>query len=750
MNRELSLVAVLRPQSFALLVRRLMEEPRRQDACFDLPRRKWWIPPDETALDLSADFHGLRAGTPFGPAAGPHAQMAQNVLLSWLAGSRIIELKTIQILDELDIPRPCIDIRNIGFNIEWSQELKLEESAREYAAGAMLIAIARAENLLGLQGDAAARPDPVVFDLSVGYDLKGVQSPRVVSTIRSLMDARPLFNMLRCEIPEEYGHLRSVEVDPVLVRTATISTFHGCPPEEIEGIATFLMEEFGLHTIVKLNPTLLGHNRVDHLLHETLGYETIRIPESAFANDLTWNDSMDLARRLESTAHRCGIGLGFKFTNTLVVENDEGPFSRKEKTRYLSGAPLHVITLTLADEWRRAADFHGALSFSAGIDKHNAPDAVACGFVPVTTCTDLLKLGGYGRLPEYHAALIERMRLCEAIDRNEYLLRAEGFAGQAAGEIARDYADFARNGKGPLSRPIPKENLSPTTDRARLCRRNLQRLDPLLDPKDRPAVLRAVFGDGEGRGWDDLLPEDLPLAETFYEDVVRRASMLNHRAIAQRTRNDPRYRQEKNTAVPKKIKSHLSVFDCINCDKCIPACPNDAIFFYEIGHREAPPSEISTFPEKKHQLAILADWCNECGNCETYCPEQGAPFIEKPNFYISLHDLQSDRRNNGYAFEPADGPGRGDKLHAWIDDTEYSLEHVPGAPHALLRIDHLTIRFTWPEGKVSPGQSSGESVESGSRHVEVFHRLRFLLEGVARGSRVNTITTSRQIPLAKS
>ncbi|MGH7449995.1 MAG: hypothetical protein ACRENG_01485 [bacterium] len=71
-----------------------------------------------------------------GPAAGPQTQMAQNLVLSWLGGSRIIELKTVQILDQLKILRPCIDMTNVGYNVEWSQELRLKQSLREYVAAA--------------------------------------------------------------------------------------------------------------------------------------------------------------------------------------------------------------------------------------------------------------------------------------------------------------------------------------------------------------------------------------------------------------------------------------------------------------------------------------------------------------------------------------------------------------------------------------------------------------------------------------
>ena len=58
----------------------------------------------------------------------------------------------------------------------------------------------------------------------------------------------------------------------------TLSTFHGCPAGEIEAMTLFLMEEMGLHVTVKLNPTLLGKEAVDGLLHDVLGYHDDRDP----------------------------------------------------------------------------------------------------------------------------------------------------------------------------------------------------------------------------------------------------------------------------------------------------------------------------------------------------------------------------------------------------------------------------------------------------------------------------------------
>ena len=108
------------PAPFADLVARLFEEPARQDRLFELDRRRWYLP-EPGGPDLSVAFHGTRAGNPSGPAAGPHTQMAQNLLLSYIAGGRILELKTVQINDRLTIPRPCIDMTNVGYNVEWSQ-----------------------------------------------------------------------------------------------------------------------------------------------------------------------------------------------------------------------------------------------------------------------------------------------------------------------------------------------------------------------------------------------------------------------------------------------------------------------------------------------------------------------------------------------------------------------------------------------------------------------------------------------------
>jgi putative selenate reductase len=139
-------MAELRPYPLGALLTRIFRELDEHDAIFHLPRRKFVL--GDERHDTSVVFQGHVAGSPLGPAAGPQSQMAQNIVLSWLCGCRIFELKTVQILDELKIPRPCIDMQTVGYNVEWSQELKLEESLEEYVKGAMAVRILEASGRL--------------------------------------------------------------------------------------------------------------------------------------------------------------------------------------------------------------------------------------------------------------------------------------------------------------------------------------------------------------------------------------------------------------------------------------------------------------------------------------------------------------------------------------------------------------------------------------------------------------------------
>ncbi|HRE87750.1 MAG TPA: glutamate synthase, partial [Myxococcota bacterium] len=321
---------MLRPIPFPILLTRLLRElenlaEHRGASVFELPARRIWQP---AGLDTSITHHGRVASTPFGPAAGPHTQLAQNFVPAWLAGARVFELKTVQARDDLQIPRPCIDMATVGYNIEWSQELTLAESAREYVKAMMLVTILGrgVPHLLPLPEKATS----TLFDLSVGYDLAGLRSDKIATFLDTMRAPQALLGELLGELPQDMSRFARLPFPESVSRSVTLSTFHGCPPDEIERIAEWLLAERDLDVTIKLNPTLLGEHDLLELLHERLDYRDIVVPRSAFANDPVFDDVVGMVERLGAHARSLGKSFGIKFTNTLVVENHRPAFSRSE------------------------------------------------------------------------------------------------------------------------------------------------------------------------------------------------------------------------------------------------------------------------------------------------------------------------------------------------------------------------------------------------------------------------------------
>src|SRR5512137_897134 len=130
---------VMRVQPFDVLLKWMLEELDANQSIFGIHRSLFYTPRPDAPYATSMFGHVL--GTPMGPAAGPHTQLAQNIVSAWLSGGRFIELKTVQVMDSLDIPRPCIDMEDEGYNVEWSQELRLGESIEEYVKAWVLVHI---------------------------------------------------------------------------------------------------------------------------------------------------------------------------------------------------------------------------------------------------------------------------------------------------------------------------------------------------------------------------------------------------------------------------------------------------------------------------------------------------------------------------------------------------------------------------------------------------------------------------------
>ena len=655
-------MAELIPYPFAALIERMFSELESADSIFDLPSKSFFL--GREGRDYSVPFHDKRAPTPLGPASGPQTQMAQNLVLSWLCGCRILELKTVQILDELEIPRPCIDMETIGYNVEWSQELKLEQSLHEYVKGAMLIEILKASGKLKM----APGFGEVIYDMSVGYDLKGIQTERVQDYIRGMKDASAVVEHYRKQIPDRFSQFRDLDFPTNLSNSLTLSTFHGCPPDEIERIIDFLLNEHSLNCIIKLNPTLLGEERVRELLQGVMGYEAVNVPSKAFQTDTSWDQAQGFVQRLGVTADQLGLGFGVKFSNTLIVENHRSFFPESEKEMYLSGPPLHVLATNLVDRFRDRFGDHYPISFSAGIDRKNFADAVAIGLTPITSCSDLLKAGGYSRATTYFRELDSRMDRLGVNTIPDYIIKAYGNAEQALSECGKDAED----------------------SKIDECRKALE----------------------EGTSLLEAAGEDL------YGRWLSQCKLLNTQTYAENATLDQRYALVKNSKPPTKVGSMLELFDCLTCDKCIPVCPNDANFMLSIPPDQVPVKTL-TFEdgswsveesgklvlEKKHQIANFADFCNECGNCDIFCPEDGGPYVLKPRFFGSRESFREFSNHDGFFIERNNG---GDTVLARFSQDEYESTLMNGE-----------VQFSGPGFNIRFSADDPEKTVSGEAETSV-------------------------------
>jgi putative selenate reductase len=186
----------------------------------------------------------------------------------------------------------------------------------------------------------------------------------------------------------------STSSTPQITRSCTLSTLHGCPADEIEKIAHYLLTEKGFNTFVKCNPTMLGYDYAREAL-DRLGFDYISFDDHHFKADLQFEDAVPMFQRLTETATGLGLRFGVKLTNTFPVQVAAGELPSEEM--YMSGRSLYVLSLSLAQKLSHAFDGTLPISFSGGIDAFNIKDVLETGIQPVTVATTILKPGGVMR-----------------------------------------------------------------------------------------------------------------------------------------------------------------------------------------------------------------------------------------------------------------------------------------------------------------------------------------------------------------
>lgn len=420
------------PISLATLLHLTLSEIR-ENRFMGIPGSLFYIP--KPADPFGFTRYGRFVETPIGVAAGPHTQLTLNIVAAWLCGARYIELKTIQTLDELEVSKPCIDMQDEGYNCEWSQELKVHESFTEYLNAWIIIHILRKE--LGFTGSGGT-----LFNMSVGYNLEGIMNANVQWFFDKMLDCSTELALAKDSIRAVYPDIDRVTIPALISDHVTLSTMHGCPPDEIEKIGLYLIRGKKLHTTIKLNPTLLGAGELRTLLNTSLGFTT-DVPDLAFEHDLKYPDALLILESLRIASVETGLQFGVKLTNTLESVNNKGVFDKSEGMMYMSGRALHPISIRLARKLQNDLGGNLDISFSAGVDCFNIAEVVACGMKPVTVCTDLLKPGGYGRLFQYIENLRSEFSMKQAESIDSYISTVSGLPGSIAASALQNLNLYA-------------------------------------------------------------------------------------------------------------------------------------------------------------------------------------------------------------------------------------------------------------------------------------------------------------------
>lgn len=432
---------IMTPMSFEQLLDWILNEKRSHGTVFG---ERF---PYHADSRYDRKIFGRLLETPVGPAAGPHTQLTQNIVAAYYTGSRFFELKTVQIMDGADLAacvnKPCIKADDECYNCEWSTELYVPQAMEEYIKAWFLLKVMAKEFELG-------SPDGFQFNISVGYDLEGIKSEKIDNFLNVMKNAEDSEVFRRCkavllERVDQFEKVTKEDIEaiqPEICNSVTISTLHGCPPQEIERIAMHLITEKGFHTFIKCNPTLLGYEYARKTMDE-MGYDYIAFGDFHFRDDLQYEDAVPMLQRLMQVCAERNLEFGVKITNTFPVDVKQGELPSEEM--YMSGKSLYPLSIAVAA--KLSEDFQGKLriSYSGGADYYNIEEIVESGIWPVTVATTLLKPGGYQRL----------LQIVKKLEKENVV-----FSGVDAGQV-RNLAEKAKQDRHHLKavKPLPSRKM---------------------------------------------------------------------------------------------------------------------------------------------------------------------------------------------------------------------------------------------------------------------------------------------------
>jgi putative selenate reductase len=206
-----------------------------------------------------------------------------------------------------------------------------------------------------------------------------------------------------------------------------------------------------------------------------------------------------------------------------------------------------------------------------------------------------------------------------------------------------------------------------------------------VDSKSGETSIKDLFAGGDVARGPASIVKAVADGRRFAEEIARRhgveipaeptldkgskpGALLAKKAVrtAQRTvRELPVNKRKGFEVVPGAFDAETATIEasrCLDCDElcslCVTVCPNRANqayvtrpmklelpgFTFRGGklEREARPAFVIG---QSVQTFNLGDSCNECGNCKTFCPTAGAPYQDKPRFWLDPDGFETAKGN---------------------------------------------------------------------------------------------------------
>jgi putative selenate reductase len=205
------------------------------------------------------------------------------------------------------------------------------------------------------------------------------------------------------------------------------------------------------------------------------------------------------------------------------------------------------------------------------------------------------------------------------------------------------------------------------------------------DGKRVAAAIAARFGAPEG-GRTTETAEVAPLPDV--QSLVVRRAHREYRVPITVSALDRREGFEETVLGYTAEEAMREASRCLDCDQicslCVGVCPNMALMTYETAPVRADLPALAVVDgavvvtastpfmvDQRLQIAVLTDFCNECGNCVTACPTSGTPYRDKPRLYLDRADFEAQSSNAFMLL--GDGV-----IEARFDGATHRLDRRPG------------------------------------------------------------------------